>query len=67
MKTKPNTQRVSEYRARQRLTGGTIMSCLMDAEGKAAIETIKYRCLCSKQDAIQMAVKRYAAELTRKR
>ena len=66
MKAKPLSA-VEAFRARQAKQGASFVTCVLDANSKAAIVTIRYAMLCTQQDAIRIAVQRYAAELSAKK
>ena len=67
MKPKSNTIAVNAYRARRAAEGATTLFCVIDAKTTEDIQTIMYKRMCTKKDAIETAVQRYAVELTRKR
>ena len=62
-----STKSVNAFRLRQHEAGGVTLYSTVDLETSAALETITYKRMCTKRSAIEQAIKRYAAELSRKR
>lgn len=62
-----NTAAVARFRERQEKEGGSILYSHISKDATKALEAIKLRRICSKREAIEYALTRYAHELTRRR
>ena len=61
------TAAVQRYRARQHKQGGVTVYCAVSRQAAQALDAIMLRRICSKREAVDLALQRYAADLGRKR
>lgn len=68
-KPEPNaaTLAVQRYRARQEKQGARTIYCTVNKQAGTALDSIMMRRICSKREAVEIALTRYAGDLTRKR
>ena len=63
----PSTLAVQRYRARQEKKGAMTLYCTVSKPTAQALDAIMLRRICSKREAVEYALQRYATDLTRKR
>lgn len=63
----PTTAAVQRYRARQEKQGARMLYCTVSKTTADALDTIMHRRICSKREAVEIALQRLATDLTRKR
>jgi hypothetical protein len=61
------TAAVQRYRARQEKQGSITLYCTVSRPAALALDAIMLRRICSKREAVEYALQRYATDLTRKR
>lgn len=62
-----STGAVADYRARLAKSGGDTLYVAIDKETIDALDTIMMRKMCSKREATETALRRYAKEVARPR
>lgn len=65
-KVKPATAAVQRYRARQQKAGSATVYCTVSKTAAQALDSIMMRRICSKREAVELALQRYASSLGRK-
>lgn len=63
---KPATAAVQRYRARQEKEGGATVYCTVSKEAAKALDSIVLRRICTKREAVELALRGYARELARR-
>ena len=63
----PATAAVQRYRERQEKQGARTLYCTVSKPTAQALDAIMLRRICSKREAVEYALQRYAAEVVRKR
>jgi hypothetical protein len=63
----PGTAAVQRYRDRQSKQGAATLYCTVSKTAAQALDSIMMRRICSKREAVELALQRYAGDLTRKR
>jgi hypothetical protein len=66
-KIKPATAAVQRYRARQAKQGGATIYCTVGKVAAQALDSIMMKRICSKREAVELALQRYAGDIGRKR
>lgn len=62
-----NTAAVQRYRERQAKQGAVTLYCTVDKTAAQALQAIMLRRICTRREAVEYALQRYATDLTRKR
>jgi len=66
-KVKPATAAVQRYRVRQAKQGGVTIYCTVSKPAAQALDAIMLRRICSKREAVELALQCYAGAVGRRR